>query len=284
MRRAGILMAVLAFAVGSFAAATAQDKTAQDKKDAKKDAPAAATPATGKTPPQAKTQPEFDAYKAVSALSDPAAVEKGADDFAQKYPESEIRILLYMQAMNMYQGANNAEKMADMGRKVLVLDGDKPEALLDVAQFLAERTRDTDLDKDQKRAEGIKLAEKGLQTIDTDLLVPAGTPQEKVDLYKSQLRSTAYYLLGTIYLNEDTKESYPKAEENLRKALDALPAQPDPVTYFRLSIALDKQGKYTDALEAATKAVGLTQPGTPVGTVARSEQDRLQKLTANSIK
>jgi len=90
--------------------------------------------------------------------------------------------------------------------------------------------------------------------------------------------------VGTIYLAKDTKDDYPKAEENLRKSLDALPSQPDALTYFRLSIALDKQGKYTDALEAATKAVGLAQAGTAVGTAARSEQDRLQKLTANSIK
>ena len=132
-------MAGLAFVVAGFAAASAQDK----KQDAKKDAPAApaaaATPATGKLPPQAKTQPEFDAYKVVAALTDPAAFEKGADDFAQKFPESEIRILLYLQGMSLYQQANNAEKMADMGRKVLTLDGDRPEALLDVAQYLAEK-------------------------------------------------------------------------------------------------------------------------------------------------
>ncbi len=271
-------MTVLAFAAMSFAVANAQDK-----KDAKKDAPAAATPAQGKLPPQAKTQPEFDAYKLAAAATDPAAMEKTSDDFAQKYPESEIRILLYLQAMNMYQSANNAEKMADMGRKVLALDGDRPEALLGVAQFLAERTRDTDLDKDQKRAEGVKLAEKALQTIDTDVVVPPGTPQDKLDLYKAGMRSTAYYILGTIFLNQDTKESYPKAEENLRKSIDALPAQPDSLSVFRLSVALDKQGKYTDALEQATKAVGLTQAGTPVGDASRNEQNRLKQLTANSI-
>ena len=61
-------MTVLAFAAMSFAVANAQDK-----KDAKKDAPAAATPAQGKLPPQAKTQPEFDAYKVAAAATDPFA-------------------------------------------------------------------------------------------------------------------------------------------------------------------------------------------------------------------
>src|SRR5207248_5410987 len=50
----------------------------------------------GKRPPQAKTQPEFDAYKAAMAnTSDPAALEKAADDFAAKFPDSELRRILY---------------------------------------------------------------------------------------------------------------------------------------------------------------------------------------------
>lgn len=277
MKRAAILTAVLALA----ATCLAQDK----KPDAKKDAPAAAAPATtGVHPPQAKTQPEFDAYKVAVANTEGAGLEKASDDFALKFPESELRILLYLQAMRTYQSSNNADKMADMGRKILTMDADHPEALIDVAQALAERTRETDLDKDQKYAEGQKLVEKALQTIDTDVTVQATTPTDKLDQVKAFLRSTAYSILGTIYFNKDTKENYAKAEENLRKSIDAMPAQPDPVSVLRLSIAMDKQGKYTDALAEATKAVGMTQESTTVGGMARREQDRLQKLTANSIK
>ncbi len=52
----------------------------------------AAAPA-GKRPPQAKTQEEFAAYKAAIALTDPAAQEKAANDFATKFPDSELRAL-----------------------------------------------------------------------------------------------------------------------------------------------------------------------------------------------
>src|SRR5689334_7189056 len=132
--------------------------------------------AVGKRPPQAKTQPEFDAFKTASATTDPAALEKAADDFAAKFPDSELRILLYKTAMRGYQNANNADKMLDMGRKCLALDPNDPEALVDVAEVLTERTRDTDLDKDQRLDEATKAAQKALQTIDTDVAFPAGTP------------------------------------------------------------------------------------------------------------
>ena len=55
--------------------------------------PSAATvPAVGKRPPQAKTDAEFAAFNAAIAnTNDSAAVEKAADDFATKYPDSELR-------------------------------------------------------------------------------------------------------------------------------------------------------------------------------------------------
>jgi len=281
MKRSGIFVAALAFASMYFALPSpAQDQ----KKDAQATTPAAPAPPPGKRPPQAKTQPEFDAYQAGMASIGPTAIEKAADDFAQKFVDSELRILLYKQALRCNQNANNPGKTIEMGRKVLALDGDDPEALVDVAQVLVERTRDTDLDKDQRYAEAQKLAEKALQTVDTDLAVPAGTPQEKIDQVKGFLRSSAYNTIGTIYFNKDTKENYVKAEENLRKSIDALPSQPDPVSVLRLAITLDKQGRYTDALAEANKAVQMTKEGTPVGDPARREQSRLQKLTADSIK
>src|SRR5947209_6950561 len=48
--------------------------------------PAAPAAAQGKRPPAAKTQAEYTAYQAAVALTDPAAQEKGADDFAAKFP------------------------------------------------------------------------------------------------------------------------------------------------------------------------------------------------------
>src|SRR5438094_6265841 len=172
---------------------------------------AAAQPAQpqGKRPPQAKTQPEFDAYKAATAnTTDPAAMEKAADDFAAKFPESELRILLYRAAMHGYQTANKADQMMEMGRKVLKIDPDDPEALVGVAQVLAERTRDTDLDKDQRLDEGIKLAQRSLITVDTDIAPRPDTPQEKIDAFKGVLRSSAYAIMGTLEFN---KEKYTDA-------------------------------------------------------------------------
>jgi tetratricopeptide (TPR) repeat protein len=269
-RTAVIIHFSLAFVmVGISGRGVAQNKPATSATGA-----AQATAPAGKRPPQAKTQPEFEAYKAAAALTDPAAQEKATDDFATKFPDSELRPILYKAVMHGYQEANNADKMLAMSQKVLTFDPDDPEALLGVAQVLAERTHETDLDKDQKWAEARKDAQRALVTVDTD--IPAsGQPQDKIDAYKGFLRSDAYAILGTLDFNA---KAWMAAEGNLKKSIEAFPQQPDPIAVFRLSVALDWQNKYPDALKYADQAVDLTKPGTNAGDAARKEKDRLVQL------
>jgi tetratricopeptide (TPR) repeat protein len=278
MKQAAIVIAMLGISVWSFA--QGNDKPAAQSAPAGQTAApagqAAAAPPAGKRPPQAKTQDEFAAYKAAAALTDPAAQEKAAGDFATKFPESELRPLLYRAVMHGYQQANNADKMLETAQKILTYDADDPEALLGVAQVLAERTRDTDLDKDQRLAEARKDAHRALVTVDTD--VPStGYPPEQLNAFKGFLRSDAYAILGTIDFNA---KAWADAEGNLRKSIDAFPQQVDPVAVFRLSVALDMQNKYPEALKYADQAVGLTKEGTGAGDAARKEKDRLTQLTS----
>jgi tetratricopeptide (TPR) repeat protein len=261
-----ILVAGLAISAGCFG----QSKTA-----AQTTPPAGQTAApAGKRPPQAKTQPEFDAYNTAAAITDPAAQEKAADEFAAKYPDSELRPLLYKSVMHSYQQANNGDKMLTMSQKVLTFDPDDPEALLGVAQVLAERTRDTDADKDQKIAEARKNAERALVTVDTDIPT-AGQPPDRVEAFKGFLKSEAYAILGTLDFNA---KAWATAEATLKKSIDVFPQQPDPIAVFRLSVALDMQGKYPEAIKYADQAVDLTKAGTGAGDAARKEKDRLVQL------
>jgi tetratricopeptide (TPR) repeat protein len=266
----GVSIAMLGISSWSFA---------QNKAGAAQTPPAGQTAApAGKRPPQAKTQPEFDAYKAAAALTDPAAQEKAVGEFATKFPDSELRPLLYKSVMHEYQQANNADKMLEMAQKVLSFDADDPEALVSVAQVLAERTRETDLDKDQRLGEAKKDAQRALVTVDTD--VPSsGYPPEQLAAFKNFLRSEAYEILGTIDYNA---KSWADAEGNLRKSIDAFPQQLDPVGVLRLSLTLDQENKYPEALKYAGQAVDLTKEGTATGDAARKERDRLTQLTGGA--
>jgi tetratricopeptide (TPR) repeat protein len=278
MKQVAMMIAVLGISMVGFAQSNSKPSGQAATPAAGQGAAGQATAAAGKRPPQAKTQPEFDAYKAAIALTDPAAQEKAANDFATKFPDSELRPVLYKAVMHGYQQANNGDKMMEMAQKVLSFDPDDPEALVGVAQVLAERTHDTDLDKDQKYAEAKKDAQRALVTVDTD--VPStGYPPEQLNAFKGFLRSDAYAILGTIDFNN---KAWADAEANLRKSIEAFPQQIDPVAVLRLSLALDQQNKYPEALKYANQAVDMTKEGTATGDAARKEKDRLTQLTGGA--
>lgn len=283
MKRAAIVVAVLgisAWSLGQTPGKPAQ--TGQTTPAAGQTAPATGQTAAapqGKRPPQAKTKDEYEAYKAAAALTDPPAQEKAANDFAAKFADSELRAVLYSSAMQGYRQANNAEKMLEMARKALSFDADQPEALVRVAQALEELTHDTDLDRDQRLDEAKKDAQRALVTVDTDIAT-AGQPQDRVDAYKAYLRSDAYYVLGSI---ESNAKAWADAEADLRKSIDAFPQQLDPVAVLRLSLALDQQKKYPEALKYANQAVDLSKDASSsVGKAAREERDRLTQLNSGT--
>ncbi|MGA8297936.1 MAG: hypothetical protein WB817_00560, partial [Terriglobales bacterium] len=153
MKRAAIIFAILSMAVWAGAQTSASPKTpasgqpaagqgATGQGAAAQGATAGTAAPAAKRPPQAKTTPEYDAYKAATANADAATMEKAADDFATKFPDSELRVLLFKNDMHLYQNANNAEKTEELGRKLLAIDPDDPDALTMVAEVIAERTRD----------------------------------------------------------------------------------------------------------------------------------------------
>ena len=297
-----LLLAGLAFAQAS----AAQHPAAQQPAAQQPAAPAAAQPAK-KGPPMAKTQDEFKAYTAAAqkqqgqpatGQSCPAgqlpqmgaagltcfdlgtlpAAEAAADQFVAQYPQSDLRVLLYQSLMNLYQSANNGDKVVEIGRKVVAMDADNSISLVMIATVLAERTRDTDLDKDERLAEAIKDAKHALETMD-NLSIPPGTPPDRVLAAKSTISSMAYGALGTV---ATIQQNWPEAEQQLRKSVEAPGINPDPLTMLRLCITLDHLKKYAEALQMANQTVETaTRFGqTAVQQLAQQERDRLVKLTA----
>ncbi len=257
-----------------------QQQPAQQQPAATTQTPAAAaqqTPAqspAGKRQPQAKTQDEYKAYQEAAAKPDPPSLEQAANDFATKYPTSELRSVLFQREMTMYQASNNAEKTIEAGKKVIAIDPDNAAALVTVALVIANKTREGDLDRDERMAEASKYANHALESIDNGTGVPAGTSEDKVPMFKELVRSMAYSSLGTVEFN---RKNYPQAETYLRKSVENSTLQPDPVTWLQLSLALDRENKYNDALQAANKCIEIAQ-NHPAGSYCAEERDRLAKL------
>jgi len=285
MKSSSVILAVLLAAGMAMAQSTAtqpqapsQSGQAQGQAGAQNAAPKNAQtqpPAGGGRVLQAKSQDELKAYQDASAKTDPAEMDAAADAFAAKYPNSEMKGALFVRAMALYAQANNMEKLIAAGRKAIAADPTNPVPLVQVASALAESTRDTDLDREQRLDEAAKDAQAAIDNINTGLIVPPNAPPEKVAAYKATILARAYDTLGMVNLN---KKNYAAAEQDLLKAADAGKAAPEAVIYLRLSVAQDQLKKYPQALDSANKAVQYSPEGSAARNYAKQQQSRVKTL------
>jgi hypothetical protein len=237
-------------------------------------APQAAPPAASKSP-QPKTQAEYDAFKAAASLNDPVKLQTAATDFAQKFPDSELRPFLFQQAMGEYQAANNSEKALEMARTVLKFDPNNAVALLTAAQILAERTHDTDLDRDDRLTEADADARSALQHA-RDIPQPPNLTPEQFASAMAQLRGTAHEVIATVAFK---KLDYFAAIKEYNAAASEEKEHTDAVVWLRLAVANDKSGDYSAATEAVKKAIAASEPGSQIRQLAEQESSRLSKLS-----
>jgi tetratricopeptide (TPR) repeat protein len=273
------LAMILVLAAASTAMAQANgSKTPAPAQGAQGAAAPAAPAATGQHQPMAKTKEEYDAYNLAAAKTDPAQIEAAADEFAQKFPASELRELLYVRAMRFYQQQNSSSKVVVVGRKAIEINPTDPEPLVAVAYALVIDTRETDMDRDARYAEAAKDAQAALDNMDTGLQAPPNIPPDRIAMAKANFRSIAYDTLGVVAIN---KKDSAGAEQNFQKAADLMKDQPDAVVYLHLSVAQDNEKKYEAALDSANKAAQSAPEGSAEKNLAKQQQDRLKKLLAD---
>ncbi|MGC2698188.1 MAG: hypothetical protein WA738_20555 [Candidatus Angelobacter sp.] len=234
----------------------------------------------GQTPsrrvPQAKTHPEFNDYNTAYAVTGGAQMEKAANDFSVKYPDSELRSYLFAKALHEYQNENNPDKMLAMGQKVLQLDPDNSIALVLTATVLADGLADGDKDREQKIADIKKNAGRALVTIDSAFVPPANATPEQIAAYKRTIQAMAHSALGITALKTGEDSG---AEKELKTAADLNSVQPDPYIWYHLGLAQDHQKKYEQALVSVNRAVQYAAGNPELGDLAKSEQKRLLTLT-----
>jgi tetratricopeptide (TPR) repeat protein len=254
----------------SFAAAQQQAPAAPVSQSATAPAPAAVKS------PQPKTQAEYDAFKAASSLADAEKLEAAANDFAQRFPDSELRGYLFQMAMGQYQATNRADKALEMARAVLKYDPNNPVALLSAAQILAERTHDSDLDRDDRLAEAVTDARNAL-THAANIPAPANMTPEQFAGALAQLRGTAHEVIATVRFKQgeyfDAIKEYNAAASEEKEHTDA-------IVWLRLAVSLDKSDDPASAMTAIDKAIAGSEPGSQIRQLAEQEKARLVKLSS----
>ena len=213
--------------------------------------------------PQWKSQEEVEEFmKIQNAATVPERASAG-EEFLRKFPKSDAVGLASYMVMLSYQQLNDFDNMLLYGEMVLDRDpqpGIKTGTLISLANAIPSRTREFDLDKEEKLAKAEDYAKQAMNLIPT---IPKMDPNLSDDEWlatKMEFMSQCHEAVGAVMLK---RGDFPAAEAAMRKALEMSP-DPAPYTLYQLAQALEKQGKNDEALSLAdrcTSGGGFPQAG-----------------------
>ena len=146
--------------------------------------------------PMAKSQAELEALKAMLGATTPDARIKAVDDLLVKFADTDFKgLALYLEA-DAYRQKGDYEKMQIYGERALEVDPKNYNTLLMLASNIAQRTRDTDLDKEERLGKAEKYANAAIAALkDAQKPNPNVTDQQWEDAKKDMV-AQAHEALG----------------------------------------------------------------------------------------
>lgn len=230
--------------------------------------------------PAPKSQKEAEAIMAMFQAPDAQARIKTAMDLITKFADTEFK------ATAFYVAAVSARELGDMDNMIVysekALDSDKQNygAMLLLASGLAQRTREFDLDKEEKLGRSEKLAKEAISIVGT---APKPNPQvtdEQWEAGKKDFVAQGYETLGLAAM---VRKNYPACAENFALAVQNS-VQSDPAVLVRQANCLKMAKKYDEALAALDKALADPNAHPQVKQVATQEKIEINKLKAAAPK
>lgn len=222
---------------------------------------------------KAKSKPEFDALMAVQNAIDPDSQISAVHTLLTTFKNTEFKEWANFVAMNAYSQKNDFENMVVFGEQTLAINPDNPEVLTALAYAIPTRTKEFDLDKDEKLTKAEDFARRALRLIPTLEKKNPDIPDEEWLVVKQELMSQSHDALGLIaFMRKDFTAAQEAYEQSLQVA-----SQPNALTHYHYANSLRYGGQIDKALEMAEKSIAAG--GVPVGT-----RDLAKVLKADIIK
>jgi tetratricopeptide (TPR) repeat protein len=233
---------------------------------------AAAALCAAQKPPAPKSKGEAEALQAMFGAADPDARIKAADNLITKYADTDFKALaLYFEAVS-YQQKNDFEKMVVYGEQAIQADPKQYSAMLIVAKGIAQRTREFDLDKEEKLAKAEKYAKDAMAIVKDAPKPNSQVTDDQWTQAKKEFTAQGHEALG---FAASVRKNYDVAITELKLAIDDFP---DPVTMVRLAAVYDQAKKPDEALPILEKVMAMPDLHPSVRQFAQAERVRATQL------
>lgn len=252
-----------------------------EKGQAQQAAPPAAAEPVGSPvakQPQVKSQAEAVAVQAIFQAQDPDGRIKAANEVAEKFPNSEFKPLALFFAAVSYQQKNDADRMIVYLERTIEADPQQYQALLMLAGVISSRTREFDLDREDKLKAAEGYANKALEIVKAAPRPNANVTDDQWDAAKKDFQSQAHEAFGHAATARNQQD---KAIEEYKQAI-SLAGQPSATNMIRLAAAYDKVSKYDEAIAVLDKVLAMTDVDPSVKKIAQTEREAAVKLKATA--
>jgi tetratricopeptide (TPR) repeat protein len=230
--------------------------------------------------PKPKSQKEIDAIMAIQNAQNAADRYTAIDNLLTKFADTEFKSMVLEMGAATAQQANDSEKMILYGERALEANPKSFQAMLILGQAWVQRTKEFDLDKEEKLARAEKYAKDSIETLKTAEKPRPEITDEQWTAAKKDLESQAHEVLGTAAM---TRKKFDVAATEYKTASEVA-ATPDPATLVRLGSAYNSAGKYDEAVAVLDKALAMPDAHPQVKQIAQAEKARAAKLKSGAAK
>ncbi len=217
-----------------------------------------------------KSQGEVTALQAMFGAKDADSRIKAAEEVLAKFADTEFKPIALFFIAASYEQKNDFEKMVVYAERTLEADPKNYGAMLMLARGIASKTRENDLDKEEKLTRSEKYATSAIDVLKD---APKPNPQMPDDQWvtaKKDYVAQAHEALG---ISAMVRKKYDVAGKEFQNAVDSASA-PDPATMVRLAAADNLLGKYDDAIAVLDKVMAMPDAQPAVKQFAQAEKVR----------
>jgi tetratricopeptide (TPR) repeat protein len=208
-------------------------------------------------PPQPKSQKEFEAIQAIFQAQDPDARIAAAKELVTKFADTEFKATAFYIGAFSYQQKGDLENAIAWAEQALEADPKFYGAQLMIANALALRTQEFDLDREEKLGRAEKLAKEAMNLINSAAKPRPDISDEQWEAAKKDFLAQAHEALGLAAL---VRKNYAGCASELSTAA-SLASQQDATLMVRLANCQIHNNKPEEALALLEKV--LSDPNVP---------------------
>jgi len=227
-------------------------------------------------PPAPKSQKELDALKLMFSAQDPDSRIKAAKDVITNFADTDFKELCFQFIAASYQQKNDSENTIVWAQKVLEVNPKAYQAMLMISSSIVQRTREFDLDKEEKLGRAEKMAKQALEVIPSAPKPQPNITDAQWDGAKKDAMSEAHQALG---MAAGVRKNYEAAIAEYKISVEGA-ATPDAATMVRLGSTYNLAGKPSDAIAILDKVIAMQGVHPQIKAAAEGEKKNAEKLKA----